>query len=134
MALSKKEYIENEIIRRWVSKRKFDQVGDEVISDENLNDDEENHKPYEADDGSRKKKRKTGGEGSTGIIAEMGGSRDRFYDLKERESQKRFELEEKKLTQQYELEKSKLKIERLRAENERVKLELEMLKFRKNNE
>ncbi|CAB4487329.1 unnamed protein product [Rhizophagus irregularis] len=33
-----------------------------------------------------------------------------------------FELEEKKLTQQYELEKSKLEIEKLRAENGKVKL------------
>ncbi len=55
-------------------------------------------------------------------------------DLKERESQRSYELEEKKLTQQYELEKNKLEIERLRAENEKVKLELGMLKFNKNNE
>ncbi|POG75215.1 hypothetical protein GLOIN_2v1475573 [Rhizophagus irregularis DAOM 181602=DAOM 197198] len=42
--------------------------------------------------------------------------------LEEHECQKMFELEEKKLTQQYELEKSKLEIEKLRAENGKVKL------------
>ena len=106
---------------------------DSISDDENSND-KENHETDEP----QKKKRKTGVESLSGVIAAMGESRDRFYekklDLKERESQKRFELEEKKLIQQYELEKNKLEIERLRAENEKVKLELEMLKFRKNNE
>jgi hypothetical protein len=86
----------------------------------------------------RKKKRKTGIEGISGVITAMIESRDRFYEkkltLEENESQKMFELEEKKLTQQYELEKNKLEIERLNAENEKVKLELEMLKFSENND
>ncbi|CAB4403079.1 unnamed protein product [Rhizophagus irregularis] len=51
---------------------------------------------------------------------------NRFYEkkltLEEHECQKMFELEEKKLTQQYELEKIKLEIEKLRVENEKVKL------------
>ncbi|GES94171.1 trihelix transcription factor ASIL1-like [Rhizophagus clarus] len=93
---------------------------------------------YKADEPRKKKRKSTGIEGISEVIAAMGESRDRFYekklDLEERENQKKFELEEKKLNQQYELEKSKLEIERLRAENEKVKLELEMLKFRKNNE
>lgn len=77
MVLSKKEFIKNEIIRRWVSKRRLDFISDEDI---------ENH---EADDASWKKKRKTEGEG---IIVTMERSEDRFYDLKEWKSQKRFEL------------------------------------------
>lgn len=104
------------------------------ISDSENSNDKENCETEEP----RKKKRKTGIEGISGVIAAMGESRDKFYEkklsLEERESQKRFELEEKKLTQQYELEKSKIEIEKLRAENEKVKLELEMLKFRKNND
>ncbi|CAB5194862.1 unnamed protein product [Rhizophagus irregularis] len=64
---------------------------------------------------------------------------NRFYEkkltLEEHECQKMFELEEKKLTQQYELEKIKLEIEKLRAENEKVKLgpckvEIHITKFR----
>ncbi|PKK67963.1 hypothetical protein RhiirC2_851816 [Rhizophagus irregularis] len=105
------------------------------ISDGENSDNKEN---YKADETRKKKRKSTGIEGISGVIAAMGESRDRFYekklDLEERESQKKFELEEKKSIQQYELEKSKLEIERLRAENEKVKLELEMLKFRKNNE
>ncbi|RIA81044.1 hypothetical protein C1645_837627 [Glomus cerebriforme] len=83
------------------------------ISDSESSNNKEN---YEADE-SQKKKRKSAG----------------IEDLEERESHKKFELKEKKLLQQYELEKSKLEIERLRAENKKVK-ELEMLKFHKNNE
>ena len=86
----------------------------------------------------KKKRKSTGIEGLSGVIAAMGESRDRFYEkklnLEEHESQKKFELEEKRLNQQYELEKSKLEIEKLRAENEKVKLELELLKVRRNNE
>jgi hypothetical protein len=104
-------------------------------SDNEDSNDKENHDEVNE---PQKKKKKSGIEGLSGVIAAMGESRDRFYekkiDLKERESQRRYELEEKKLTQQYELEKNKLEIERLRAENEKVKLELEMLKFNKNNE
>ena len=104
-------------------------------SDNEDSNDKENHDEVNE---PQKKKKKSGIEGLSEVIAAMGESRDRFYekkiDLKERESQRRYELEEKKLTQQYELEKNKLEIERLRAENEKVKLELEMLKFNKNNE
>ncbi|CAB5360714.1 unnamed protein product [Rhizophagus irregularis] len=64
----------------------------------------DNKKNYKADETRKKKRKSTGIEGISG-----------------------------KLIQQYELEKSKLEIERLRAENEKVKLELKMLKFRKNN-
>lgn len=100
------------------------------VSDSDNSNDKEN---YRTDEPQKKKKKSTGIEGISGVIAAMGESRNRFYkkklDLEERESQKRFELEEKKLIQQYELEKSKLEIERLRAKNEKVKLELEMLKI-----
>jgi hypothetical protein len=99
------------------------------ISDNENSNDKENH---ETDEPQKKKRKTTGIEGLSGVIAAMGESRNRFYekklDLEERESQKRFELEEKRLTQQYELEKNRLEIEKLRAENEKVKLELEMLK------
>ncbi|PKB99776.1 hypothetical protein RhiirA5_429186 [Rhizophagus irregularis] len=66
----------------------------------------DNKKNYKANETQKKKRKSTGIEGIS---------------------------REKKLIQQYELEKSKLEIERLRAENEKVKLELKMLKFRKNN-
>ncbi len=114
-----------------------DYIADSSTLDSDNEDsiDKENHDEVNE---PQKKKKKSGIEGLSGVIAAMGESRDRFYekkiDLKERESQRRYELEEKKLTQQYELEKNKLEIERLRAENEKVKLELEMLKFNKNNE
>ncbi|RIA97498.1 hypothetical protein C1645_813896 [Glomus cerebriforme] len=97
-----------------------------------------NKENYKADELQKKKRKSTGIEDISWVIATIGESRDRFYekklDLEEHESQKKFELEKKKLIQQYELEKSKLEIERLRAENEKFKLELEMLKLRKNND
>ncbi|GES87339.1 hypothetical protein GLOIN_2v1869760 [Rhizophagus clarus] len=124
-------------------KKKANSTGEDSppISDsENSNNSENSNdkENYKADEPRKKKRKSTGIEGISEVIAAMGESRDRFYekklDLEERENQKKFELEEKKLNQQYELEKSKLEIERLRAENEKVKLELEMLKFCKNNE
>ncbi|RIA96527.1 hypothetical protein C1645_733135 [Glomus cerebriforme] len=105
----------------------------DFISDTENLDDKENHETET--DKPQKKKRRSGIDNLSGVIAAMGESRDRFYekkiDSKLQESQKRFELKEKKLNQQYELEKNKLEIEKLRAENEKVKLELEMLKFHK---
>ena len=116
-----------------------DYITDSTSDSPSISDSESLNNKENNEDEPRKKKRKSAGiEGISGAIVAMGESRNKFYekklDLEERESQKKFELEEKKLLQQYELEKSKLEIERLRAENEKVKLELEMLKFRKNNE
>src|ERR1044072_3869966 len=115
-------------------------VDSSLILDSSDNEDfKENHKS------KKKKRKKSGVENLSEVIATMGESRNRFYerkldlkeresqrklDLEEKESQKRFDLEEKKLKHQYELEKHKLEIEKLRAENEKVKLELEMLKVK----
>lgn len=120
-----------------------DYVAGSLVSDSSDNEDfKENYEP------KKKKSKKSGVESLSEVIANMGESRDRFYerkldlekresqrklDLEERESQKRLELEEKKLEHQYEIEKHKLEIEKLRAENEKAKLELEMLKLNNNN-
>ncbi|RIA94939.1 hypothetical protein C1645_817308 [Glomus cerebriforme] len=70
-----------------------------------------NKENYKTDEPQKKKRKSTEIEDISGLIAAMGESRDRFYE-------KKLDLEE----------------QRLRAENEKIKLELEMLKFYKNNE
>ncbi|RIA83413.1 hypothetical protein C1645_833878 [Glomus cerebriforme] len=107
----------------------------DFISDTENLDDKENHETET--DKPQKKKRRSGIDSLSEVIAAMSESRNRFYEKKIysklQESQKRFKLEKKKLNQQYELEKNKLEIKKLQAENKKVKLELEMLKFHKNN-
>ena len=102
-----------------------DYVTDSLTSDSpsvSDNEDSNNKENYEADEPQKKKRKSTGIESLSGVIAAMGESKDKFYekklDLEERESKKKYELEEKRLTQQYELEKGRLEIEKLRVEND----------------
>ena len=118
-------------------------VNSDYVVDSSLVIDSSDNKDFKENYESKKKKRKKSGvESLSEAIATIEELKNRFYerkldleeresqrklDLKEKENQKRFNLEEKKLKHQYELEKHKLEIEKLYAENEKVKLELEML-------